>query len=77
MHLNIIEEKGFKYLPRHKNVGSPAYCVGSAGALSPGNKYGHFCSTVRQTLKQGRILIRFDSVLLSFLRDLWEKLKID
>lgn len=46
------------HLPKHKNVGSPAYCVGSAGARSAGSRYGHFCSTVWHTLRQGRILRR-------------------
>lgn len=41
------------YPPRHKKVGSPAYCVGCAGALSPGNMYGHRCSTVWHTERQG------------------------
>lgn len=56
------------YLPRHRNVGSPAYWVGYDGALSPGSRYGHFCSTVWHTLRQGLILFLFKNSI--FLRDL-------
>lgn len=62
-------------LPKHKNVGSPAYCVGIDGARSAGKRYGHFCSTVWHTLRQGRILRRLrNSNSLRF--DLEEKMPI-
>lgn len=41
------------YSPMQRKVGSPAYCVGWAGARSPGSMYGQRCSTVWQTLRHG------------------------
>lgn len=66
-HINSILMNTNNIIPRHRNVGSPAYWVGIAGARSLGSIYGQFSSTVWQTLRHGRIFRRTVS---DFRRDL-------